>query len=40
MDFKYSSEQLQLIREVAGFAKEESAATRDYEEKSIFPVFP
>ncbi len=37
MDFKYSSEQLQLIREVAGFAKEESAATRDYEEKSIFP---
>jgi len=33
MDFQYSAEQLQLIHEVASFAKKESAAlSRDYEE--------
>jgi len=38
MDFQYSPEQLQLINEVARFAKKESAAlARDYEDKSIFP---
>ncbi len=38
MDFQYSAEQLQLIHEVASFAKKESAAlSRDYEDKSIFP---
>lgn len=38
MDFQYSAEQLQLIRDVSSFAKRESAAlVRDYEDKSIFP---
>jgi len=38
MDFQYSAEQLQLLHEVATFAKKESAALpRDYEDKSIFP---
>lgn len=38
MDFQYSAEQLQLIREVASFAKKESTAlASDYEDKSIFP---